>query len=700
MPSIKTESALPLDKSQQKFCEDKSSFVRLLAPAGSGKTRSLLWRCKQISERNPKDTSRFLIFTFTRAARDELRDRVKSTSSFLSIAPNTEITTLNAWGHRRIKSRVNNLQLLSGDKRFWTMANNLQPIWLSHARLQDALTDSRRKNRAARDLLDLSDSLKSLGFRHDIHSTVDDFSSHAVWLINNGMAARVSQFLTTLAELGIVSEKANTLDKKLAEAFTHYGKFWCKACLHMFQSATFTLEDQKYWTLIDVESHLKEGKYSTGVHRYHHVMVDEFQDINPLDLNLLKAVASYNKCGLCIAGDDDQAIYEWRGATPEFILNPDEHISEGFSTHVLAVNYRSPANIVQHSQKLIAHNKRRVPKEVRAHSSTNAKIELFRSPTVERSIAFVSDCVRNFLKDRAIKNVALISRKRSQIIPYQIIFAGSDIPFYAAEDLQVLLSGTFDELKSILLLKAQSKTPLPFGPDPIEAILKICDKVKRYPLSKNDRQQLKTYLIGERPRTVEQALEKLYGYSGPLKGASNGGNMVNGFYTAIRQLLCASTVSESLHAMSEHFSGLQKDYGKSLEDIFYADPPFLYLAEYASRYGDDFAAFYEDIEKAIATLAKIPPADDENTDPNRNRSLHLMTALRAKGKEFDAVVILDCNDGIWPSKFAQTEQDFEAERRLFYVAMTRVRKHLVMVINDKILGESVAISPFISEAGL
>ncbi|HBJ34097.1 MAG TPA: hypothetical protein DDZ51_04910 [Planctomycetaceae bacterium] len=693
----------PLDDSQRLFCNDQNAYLRLLAPAGSGKTTSLLWRCATLAEQANRETSRFLIFTFTRAARDELRERLRDNSDFANVAPNTEITTLNAWGQRRIKARAYNMQLLvSRDKRYWAMTNSLQPIWMHYPWLKDALTDSRRKTRAARELMDLSDTLKSLGFRHDEHNTPEDFSAHAYWLINNGMGAKLYGLIRVLIDLEVISPMLKTLEETLGEVFEHYMSFWSKACVHLYQSATFTLEDQKYWALMDIESNLKDGKFTTGIHRFHHVMVDEFQDINPLDLNLLKAVAAYNKCGLCIVGDDDQAIYEWRGATPEFILNPNDHIASGFKTHILQVNYRSPANIVEHSRKLIAHNKRRVSKDVRASSKKSALISIFTSPSIEQSITYVAERVKELLGDPSIKNVALISRKRSQIIPYQIVFAGEEIPFYAAEDLQVLMSSAFEELKAILLLKAQSNQPFPFGPDPVEAMLRICDKVKRYPLSKTDRQHLKTYLLSKRPKTVLQALEYLYSYDGPLKGASNGGAMAQVFFFAIRDLLISKTVSEALQSISTHFSGLQKDYGKSLDDIFYADPPFLYLADYAARYGEDFVRFYEDIEKAISTLAKIPTADDDESDGSdgRNRPLHLMTALRAKGKEFDAVVILDCNQGIWPSKLAQTEEELEAERRLFYVAFTRVRKELILVVNERILGESVSPSPFIAESGL
>ncbi len=102
-----------------------------------------------------------------------------------------------------------------------------------------------------------------------------------------------------------------------------------------------------------------------------------------------------------------------------------------------------------------------------------------------------------------------------------------------------------------------------------------------------------------------------------------------------------------------------------------------------------------------ASLARIPPEDDEaNADESWKLPLHLMTALRAKGKEFDAVIVLDANDGIWPSKLAKTEEELEQERRLFYVAMTRARKYLYFLVDDTILGESATASPYLAEMGL
>jgi DNA helicase-2/ATP-dependent DNA helicase PcrA len=692
-----------LDHTQQVFCLDEDKALRLLAPAGSGKTYSLLWRClaaaRQAAAKD--DAVRFLIFTFTRVARDELRDRVRSNPAFRDLGGIMDVNTLNAWGFRWLKPRLHNPRLVTSSKdRSFLISNDLQPIWQKHPAIKDLLTDSRRKIKAQKSLMDQIDFLKSLGFRHDRHIDLAAFKQHLKWLIDAGMGSHVLAFITDMQELEIVDRNA-TSDQVINQIFQRYMGFWIDAVDHLYQTAKLSLEDQKYWALIHMEKSLEERKFTTGVARYHHILVDEFQDINALDLNLLDVIAKLNKTQLCIVGDDDQAIYEWRGASPDFILHPDKFISSEYKTHVLEVNYRCPKNIVELSQRLIAHNKRRVPKKVTAASSAVAKIDVIATPSVDASVDFVLNTVRSLLNDDKVGNIALISRKRSQLIPYQIIFAGGDIPFYAAEDLNVLLSNTFEDLKQLLIMKAQSTMQTPFAPDPIEALLKLSDKVKRYPLKKDDRGAVKSFLLSKRLRSLVDALEAFYGYTGPLKGDNVGGSMTGEFYTAIQAFLHADTVAAAIQALSFEFDGLQKDYGKSLDDIFYADPPFLYLSAYAERYGNDYGAFYEDVEKAIATLVRISPDDDEDSgDASWKRKLHMMTALRAKGKEFDVVIILDCNKDIWPSKLALSEEQQEAERRVFYVAFTRAKKQIILMVNNQMFQEVVSPSPYIKEMGL
>jgi len=385
--------------------------------------------------------------------------------------------------------------------------------------------------------------------------------------------------------------------------------------------------------MIDLEQQVKKKTFWTGAARYHHILVDEFQDINPLDLSLLKAIAEINKGDLTIVGDDDQAIYEWRAATPDFILKPDNHIGKNYSTIILETNYRSPKNIVELSQRLISHNKRRVAKNVAAFSNTSASVDVLSMPSLADAIDYVVQLVKELLADATCKNVAIIGRKRSQIIPYQIVFASKDIPFYAAEDLHVFLSNAFEELKELLSIRARADVATAvFGGSPVNDLLTLCDKVKRFPLAKKDREALRAHLIRAAPKTLRTAVQSLRTYTGPIKGKNEGGRMADSFAEAVRELLDSNTVATSIAAISEHFDGLKKDYGKSLDDIFYSDPPFLYLSEYAHRYGDDYAKFGDDMERAVTTLAKIPPEEEEDGEQAWKLPLHLDDRPSRQGK--------------------------------------------------------------------
>ena len=692
---------MSLDEFQLPFCQDPRRGLRLLAPAGSGKTHALLYRCLHQWEVAKTPKPRFLLFTFTKAARDELRDRLRSAADLQPVAGAVDVQTLNAWGFRRLKARSHNLRLIVNSQDiFFAVTNNLQPVWTKYPHINELMTSTKSRNKTAKTVMSLMDGMKSLGFRHDQHYTMAAFQEHFKWLNEAGLDLYFYKaILEPLSDLQIIGQIGGNTEKDLGG----FLKFW-RESTELFKSmAMITLEDQKYWTWLDLEKDIEEKKFTTGMHRYDHVLVDEFQDVNCLDLRLLQAIAQVNKTELAIVGDDDQAIYEWRGSSPSFILNPDEYVGKGVATHILNRNYRSPRNIVEISQKLIRHNQRRVDKEIEAANTVEAKIEVLQMPSLVASIEYVVEEVRRMLAAGDINKVAIIGRKRGQIIPYQIVFASHDIPFYAAEDLQIFLSDAFGELKEILVIKARAGAGSIPGFDPSQDLLKLVDKVKRYPLSKVDRTSLARHLQGDRPRTLPAAVMSLRQYTGTIKGTNQDGRMANDFADALQALLGAKTVAEALRAVSDHFEGLRKDYGKATEDIFYTDPPFLHLSEFAERYGDDYSLFYEDLEKAISTLARVPSDDAEDSDkgdPEWKLPLHLMTALRAKGKEFDAVILLDVNQDIWPSKLATTDAQLESERRVFYVAVTRARKRLTMLVNESLLGKPASPSPYLAEMEL
>jgi DNA helicase-2/ATP-dependent DNA helicase PcrA len=110
--SIVKSEVRTLNDAQRAFCAAPGGALRLLAPAGCGKTQSLLWRCLHVAEREKKgEKSKFLLFTFTTGARDELKERIHSDPAFKPISSQVTITTLNAWGYKRLKAAGHNLQL-------------------------------------------------------------------------------------------------------------------------------------------------------------------------------------------------------------------------------------------------------------------------------------------------------------------------------------------------------------------------------------------------------------------------------------------------------------------------------------------------------------------------------------------------------------------------------------------------------------
>ena len=696
-----------LDKSQQAFCNAAATNLRLLAPAGCGKTLSLLHRCKALAAREKTQRTRFLIVTFTVAARDELRARLHEQKVFASVRDSIEVTTLNSWGFRRIKNAAFSPELITSKQDFhFAMLNQLQAVWMKHANVRAAIEQAQKA--APRKLLSVMDSFKSLGFDHTRHKDFEGFRRHVASIREQGLSWKLQEHIDELTKLGVLStvirrgvEAAVESDRRIYSAFF---QFWREATAHLISNATFTLEDQKYYAYLDERLKTEEGRLLAGAARYDHVLVDEFQDVNPLDLALIKAITERSRATLTIVGDDDQAIFEWRGATPEYILDPEKFFGVKFETHTLSVNYRSPANIVSCSQLLIANNKRRVPKHTEANRRDQASIVVQKTRSITETLDLVYKFVEKHIgTGKSPSRVAVIGRKRGQIIPFQIFFASKDVPFCAAEDLQVFLSDAFERLLELLVIK-QRADQRSTRTQVVDDMLALCNLVKRYPLNKRDREALRRHIQQTAGSNLNAAVDALAAYKGALKGANADGSISQTFADAIRSFLRANSVSQALDTLSVCFEGLHIDLGKAEDDIFFTDPPFVHLAEYASRYGDDYNRFLDDIERAKAQLAYIPPFEDEEqlvtSESLWKRPLHLMTALRAKGKEFDSVILLDVNDGIWPNRNARTPEQLEAERRVFYVAFTRAQSSVLIKVSSQVGHRQAVPSPYIEELGL
>lgn len=675
-----------LDPSQLEFINSTADNIRLLAPAGSGKTTTLLYRCKRLLEQTPGE--KVLLFTFTRVACEELKQRLRTIDDFADVKESISVFTLNAYGNRLLKRKYAGFRQLGADKkaRHFVLANYLRPVVDKSPVIAANINNKSWVNKHANAILDTLDQLKSLGFDHQKVSSEEELKKHIVYLTKIGLAPLVCSILEQLEEYDFKTGASNWF-------FENFVKFYAAATEMLALQNQFTLEDQKYWGW----KLTQESPKISGAARYAHIMVDEFQDINPVDLFFISALRERHQATLTLVGDDDQTIFEWRGATPKYILDPGEYIFDcgeklEFRTYVLSRNYRSPSNIVDMSQRLISHNKERVKKNVVPVNADYAKIDMITTVSYDD----VAAMVENDLKDPQMNRVAIISRKKSHLIPYQIILSGHGVNFYAAEDLNVMLNDAFNMLKGLIDIKRrQSEGTSQSFMTIAEDMLRICNALFRYPLKKADAETLKGYMYHGQ---YDDILGAIAHFSKMGEGMIKSIDPAN-YVGRLQRFAAASTVQETINCISEDFTGLKKDFRKADDDIFYADPPFPELADFSSRYEGDFSRFCLDVERTIASLSAVVSADDKDmSDEERKKiftQLYLMTGLRAKGKEFDSVYILHADRDVWPIKKAVEFGRVEPERRLFYVAVTRARKKMVFVTS----GYSDP-SPYLAEMGL
>ena len=684
-----------LDQSQLKFCRSKGEHVRLLAPAGCGKTLALLHRCVELAKR-AKSTPRFLVVTFTKAATHELRGRLSRDPAFETIKDHITISTLNAYGFRRMHNQLSNTRLLSSNNdRYFAMKNQLRPVWLDKYPHVQAVAVKR--GTGARRLMNVMDDLKALGFDHTTDTNYERFKERLEAIQQSPLAPQMELQFETLTQLKVLDSKATTDGVESAADsprafYDRFFRFWRDAVASLHNQLTFTFEDQKYWCWLDLRSPDADGKAKpavTGIARFDHILVDEFQDINALDLALIQTLVDRHRSSITIAGDDDQAIFEWRGATPEYILSPEAHFDVPFATHVLDVNYRSPSNIVQHSQKLIAHNERRVDKPAQAApGAPKAEISVVRTDSIGHRLSLVTEIAQ---ATPSPGRVAVIGRVRSQLIPYEVYYAAGGGEVRTATDLDALASSAFDDLLRLLEIWDRGTVPTRATRVADDSIT-VFNLIRKAPFSKKNDESVRQFLKALGASTCTDAATAFARYDGPkLTGKPH-----EHLSDVAAKFLNASTAWQAIECIADDFDGLRFDYEKSEDDVWYTDPPLKQLAEMAHEEhlnADDLIGRLEAARDQVKHFQGFD--DDEDPQTDDERTLQLMTATRAKGKEFDTVIMLDTGEGMWPHKRAKTKLQVEAERRLFYVAFTRARKRIVMLMT-----ENAPLSRFAFELGL
>lgn len=661
-----------LDPHQKKVVESKSKFLRVVAPAGAGKTQTLTASAVNILHKDK--SARVLCLTFTNAACDEFATRVQKDS--VALTNRLQVSTVNSFGYEVLKSI---------DKKLQIILPNSQWIGRIYGIIKSLMTESsvwnyESKGKIYLDIYELCDLTKSLGFDH--RSDFEQASDAYDFIESLGM----SFLLTTKmreAEICGSDAKKDFLEK--------WFPFWQELTADLWNAGIISLDDQKYWALDQISANpsalqfIKEKKLT-------HIFVDEFQDINILDLYVIQMLLLATNASLVIVGDDDQCLYEWRGCTSAFVRFPSQMFEpvmngEEFETIVLENNYRCPRNIVTHSEKLITRNEERIKKKTFPIRTDDANIRVIPLPAAYMTMNVVNELVKNLAKEHPSHSVAIVGRKKCQLIPIQILLTKAEIKFKVDTDLNIFSGTAFKEFRKLLDLPLIYRKKRAVSKN-IDNLISLVNRLMKNPLSENDKKQLSNYLDLKNPDTLAAAVKHFGNYSGELKkGYMSPAKTTKG----LTYFLESRSISKCLLAAGVIFKGFQKDFVKSREDIFYSDPPFSHLADLAVNYEDNFADFLYDIDHAIER--------SELNDP-RGAKIELMTALRTKGREFDTVIVLDANDGIFPNKKSEEEGRIEEERRLFYVTTTRTKNNLLIFDSGRINGKQMVPSRFIKEMEL
>ena len=349
-------------------------------------------------------------------------------------------------------------------------------------------------------------------------------------------------------------QNASSEDKNKAN--DDFFNFWKKAVAVLEANNRYTLEDQKYWSRIFFEKQIKDGRLPQGITRYTHIMVDEFQDINPLDIALLKAACTYHGQGkknvaLTIIGDDDQAIFGWRGTSPQYILHPEKYFDVAFDTCILDTNYRSPKNIVEISSRLLSYNCEREPKEMRSVARGKAVIKVESKKKVISSIDATVKLTDILIDKKACSSVALIGRRQVSLFPYQILLSAKGVAYHVAADIDIFEGDAMQGLMNMLQIVYRTKNK--DLDSPVEALMTICDRIDRYKLNKKDRDAIIRFIERDGAESIWDALESLKKYGKPLKEYP-----VERVCIIVSSLLQSATVYDFMKCIEENFRGLDK----------------------------------------------------------------------------------------------------------------------------------------------
>lgn len=404
---------------------------------------------------------------------------------------------------------------------------------------------------------------------------------------------------------------------------------------------------------------------------YKYILIDEFQDINRIQMNIIELLASPLN-NIFVVGDDDQSIYGFRGARPEIMIEFKDYYPEA-ELIVLNVNYRSTQSIINVAGRVIENNKTRLDKCAHANNNKDFQPDIRKFRNQVEELKFVVSKIKEYENQGiSLSEMAILVRNNSQIQEISSFLKNRKIEAESGKHRSNIYNGMV--AKDIL---SYVRGALKFdGTYFNEDLIYVLNKPQRYIsrqvvlsvnmnisavrriYSKNNIDSFLFHIEMIRKLPPQAALSYI------RKGA--------GYEEYLRLYAIESNIP---------MSGLLKQLEQLVQEC----------------------SKFNTLEHWINSIDSAQNSEGQNFGKNSsgeggtNNRINIMTMHGSKGLEFKAVFIVDANQGIIPTSKALRERDFEEERRLFYVAITRAIDYLNIYAVEERLGCPIEVSMFVEE---
>lgn len=608
-----------LNPSQRAAVEQIEGPVMIVAGAGSGKTRVITYRVAHLIQKGV-DPFNILVLTFTNKAAKEMRERIMKVVG--TEAKNIWMGTFHSVFAKLLRVEATKIGYPSNFTIYDT-------------------DDSKSLIRTILKEKQLDDKLYNANFVYNrISSSKNNLISPAEYLQNEHIQAE--DFSTGRGNLG-----------EIYQIYT----------LRCFKAGAMDFDDLLFKTNVLLREHPEVlYKYQN---KFKYLMVDEYQDTNFSQYLIVKKLAANNE-NICVVGDDAQSIYAFRGANIQNILNFEKDYPD-LKVFKLEQNYRSTQNIVSVANSIIANNKNQLKKSVFSENEEGDKIKVSRAFSDNEEGKIVAEAIMQEQAQQGSKyhDFAILYRTNAQSRAMEEALRKLNVPYKIYGGL------SFYQRKEIKDIIAYFR--LTFNPNDEEAIKRVINyprrgigdtTIERIMIAADQYNMSMWEIICDAPKYLD---------SRSSTSVANFASLIQSFQVMTKT---HSAYDTALH-IAQHSTLLKDLYSdKSVEGLSrYENIQELLngIKEFSER---------EDIEEKgldifmqdIALLTN----DDNDKNPDAD-TVSLMTIHSAKGLEFDNVFVVGLEENLFPSQMSLSSRtDLEEERRLFYVAITRAGKKLML----------------------